>query len=189
MRVVISCVLRPSLSLSCSPSPAPPARPHCCPFCEAPSLTLAEQLGQSDVSVLVQWVAVSSRPNKDKGFAGATTYEVVEVVRDATQTLHAGARKLCSIANGAAQPGDLFILLGTKGANVEWASPLAVSETSYQYIKQAPSQGNAGLRNGSSTMHKFLEYPDPMVPADAYGEFANAPYKDIVPIKDAVPAR
>ena len=27
-----------------------------CPFCEAPSLTLTEQLNQADVAVLVQWV-------------------------------------------------------------------------------------------------------------------------------------
>ena len=34
---------------------------------------------------------------------------------------------------------------------------------------------------------RFLEYPDAMVATDAYGEFAIAPYKDIVPIKDEFP--
>ena len=29
---------------------------RCCPFCSAPSLTLSEQLTQSDAAVLVQWV-------------------------------------------------------------------------------------------------------------------------------------
>ena len=157
---------------------------NCCPFCEAPSLTLAEQLGESDVSVLVQWVAAES-PNKDKGFAGATTYEVVEVVRDATQTYAPGARIVLD-RERAAQAGDLFILLGTKGANVEWASPLAVSETSFQYIKQAPSKETPAAERLKYYV-RFLEYPDPMVSADAYSEFANAPYKDIAPIKDAFP--
>ncbi|MBL8852150.1 MAG: hypothetical protein JNG89_20930 [Planctomycetaceae bacterium] len=156
----------------------------CCPFCEAPSLTLAEQLGQSDVSVLVQWVEAQS-PDKDKGFAGSTTYEVVEVVRDVAQAYPAGTKVVLD-RERAGQPGDLFILLGTKGANVEWASPLSVSETSYQYIKQAPSK-ETPVAERLKYYTRFLEYQDPMVSADAYSEFANAPYKDIAPIKDDFP--
>jgi len=155
-----------------------------CPFCEAPSLTLTEQLGQADVGVLVQWVE-SQSPNKEKGFAGATTYEVVEVVHDATQEYKSGARILLD-RDRPAQPGDLFLLLGTKGTNVEWASPMAVSEASYQYIKQAPTQETPAVERLKYFV-KFLEYPDAMVSGDAYGEFANAPYKEMAPIKDAFP--
>jgi len=155
-----------------------------CPFCEAPSLTLTEQLNQADVSVLVQWVS-SESPNKEKGFAGATTYEVVEVVHDATMSYKAGAQILLD-RDRPAQPGDLFLLLGTKGTNVEWSSPMAVSEASYQYIKQAPTQETAAYERLKYFV-KFLEYPDAMVAGDAYGEFANAPYKDIVPVKDFFP--
>ena len=108
----------------------------CCPFCEAPSLTLTEQLSQADVSLLVQWVQAEPA-NREKGFAGATTYEVVEVVHDAAKAYETGVRVKLN-RERAANAGDLFILLGTKAASVEWASPLAVSETSYQYIKQAP---------------------------------------------------
>jgi hypothetical protein len=155
-----------------------------CPFCEAPSLTLTEQLGQSDVSLLVQW-AESQSANKDKGFAGSTTYEVVEVVRDPNKTYATGA-KIVLDRDRAGQPGDLFLLLGTKGTDVEWASPLAVTETSYQYIKQAPSK-ETPVSERLKYFVRFLEYPDAMVSSDAYGEFANAPYKDIVPIKDSFP--
>jgi hypothetical protein len=155
-----------------------------CPFCEAPSLTLTEQLNQSDVAALVQWYT-SEAPDKDKGFAGATTYEVVEVVHDASKSYEKGARIVLD-RDRPAQPGDLFLLLGTKGTNVEWASPMAVSETSYQYIKQAPTQETPAVERLKYFV-KFLEYPDAMVSGDAYGEFANAPYKDIVPVKDSFP--
>lgn len=155
-----------------------------CPFCEAPSLTLTEQLNQADVSLLVQWVE-AQKPNKEKGFSGATTYEVVEVVHDAGKAYKPGARVLLD-RERAAKPGDLFVLLGTKGTNVEWSSPLAVSETSYQYIKQAPTQETPAAERLKYFV-KFLEYPDAMVAADAYGEFANAPYKDIAPVKDSFP--
>jgi hypothetical protein len=155
-----------------------------CPFCEAPSLTLTEQLNQADVSLLVQWVKAEP-PDKDKGFAGATTYEVVEVVQNAGDAFHPGSRIKLDRERDA-KSGDLFVLLGTKGNGVEWASPLAVSEASYQYIKQAPSQETPNVERLKYFV-KFLEYPDPMVASDAYGEFANAPYKEIVPIKDAFP--
>ena len=50
-----------------------------CPLCNPAGLTLSEQLAQADVSVLVQWVE-SQSPNTEQGFAGATTYEVVEAI-------------------------------------------------------------------------------------------------------------
>lgn len=156
----------------------------CCPFCEAPSLTLAEQLGQADVSLLVQWVKAEPA-DRDKGFAGETTYEVVEVVQDAAKSYESGAHIKLS-RERVAKSGDLFVLLGNKGTSVEWASPLAVSEASYQYIKQAPSQETPAVERLKYFV-RFLEYPDQMVASDAYGEFANAPYRDIVPIKNEFP--
>ena len=155
-----------------------------CPFCEAPSLTLTEQLNQADVAVLVQYVE-SKAADREKGFAGETTYEVVDVVHDAAENYkHGGRIKLDR--DRAAKRGDLFLLLGTKGNGVEWASPLEVSEASFQYIKQAPSK-ETNTSERLKYFVRFLEYPDPLIAGDAYGEFANAPYADITPIKDTFP--
>jgi hypothetical protein len=156
----------------------------CCPFCEAPSLTLTEQLNQADVAVLVQYV--ESKPaDREKGFAGATTYEIVDVVHDAAENYKHGGRVTLD-RDRAAKRGDLFVLLGTKGNGVEWSSPLEVSETSFQYMKQAPSKETATSERLKYFV-KFLEYPDPLVANDAYAEFANAPYKDIAPLADTFP--
>ncbi len=156
----------------------------CCPFCEAPSLTLTEQLNQADVAVLVQYVE-SKAADREKGFAGETTYEIVDVVHDAGENYkHGGRIKLDR--DRAARRGDLFVLLGTRGNGVEWASPLEVSETSFQYMKQAPPK-EANTSERLKYFVRFLEYPDPLIASDAYGEFANAPYKDITPIKDTFP--
>lgn len=176
---LIACLAAALLAIAGNARPA-----VCCPFCEAPSLTLAEQLGQADVSLLVQWVKAEPA-DRDKGFAGETTYEVVEVVQDAAKSFESGAQIKLS-RERVAKSGDLFVLLGNKGTSVEWASPLAVSEASYQYIKQAPSQETPAVERLKYFV-KFLEYPDQMVASDAYGEFANAPYRDIVPIKDEFP--
>ena len=49
-----------------------------CPFCSAPSLTLTEQLSQSDVAVLAQWTE-AEKGTLEK--AGKTVFEVKEIVR------------------------------------------------------------------------------------------------------------
>lgn len=155
-----------------------------CPLCVPAGLTLAEQLAQADVSVLVRWVE-SQPPTKDQGFAGATTYEVVEVLSDAGDAYKAGARIVIN-KERAARPGDLFILLGVGETDVLWDVPRAVSEASYQYIRQAPSKETDPTERLPYFV-RFLESSDQLVSDDAYGELATAPYKDIVAIRDSLP--
>jgi len=218
-----------------------------CPFCSAPSLTLSEQIAQSDAIVLVQWVSGNMTEGQS---AGDTTYEIVKVVKqpgdmpakdaktatkeapatadtnavasdttgsgpgtgattttvekptDAEQpagadskptntstksetVLHAGDH-ITLARYRAGKPGDLFLLMGTKGTVIEWSSPLEVTEASFQYIIQAPSPETATAQRLKYFV-KFLEFPDPMVATDAYGEFANAPYKDIAQLSQDLP--
>jgi hypothetical protein len=150
-----------------------------CPFCAAPSLTLSEQLTQADAAVLVQWVDATAPTEKSPG---STQYVVVQVA-------HAGKEKLKKDDKivvpryRAGKKGDLFLLFGTKDSEIDWGSPLEVTEATYQYIVQAPSP-EAPTTKRLEYFLKFLEYPDQLVSNDAYGEFANAPYEDIVKIRD-----
>ncbi len=87
----------------------------------------------------------------------------------------------------AGKKGDLFLLMGTRnGSTIEWGSPLEVTETSYNYVVQAPSREKPARERLSYYM-KFLEFPDRTVADDAFAEFANAPYKDITPLADVMP--
>lgn len=179
----------------------PQASPAC-PFCSAPSLTLAEQLAQADAAVLVQWVSGEQpgRGSSDSEAAtdsaevsiptvrrsvGSTSYEIIEVVRGPEDKLKKG--ELVTISRyRAGRRGDLFLLLGTEAADLQWSSPLEVTETSFNYMKQAPSP-EALPRERLSYFVKFLEFPDSLISNDAYAEFANAPYKDITPIAEKIP--
>jgi hypothetical protein len=158
-----------------------------CPFCSAPSLTLTEQLAGSQAAVLVQW-AGGKPADREEGFSGTTEYEVVKIVNDETGTIEQGGTiTLDRYRTG--NKGDLFLLLGTvvvKDKQVEWSSPLEVTETSFNYITQAPSSETPTTERLAYFI-KFLEYPDPLVANDAYGEFANSPYKDITPLSDRMP--
>ncbi|MEW4531154.1 MAG: hypothetical protein ACF8PG_01495 [Maioricimonas sp. JB045] len=157
-----------------------------CPFCEAPSLTLTEQLNQADAAALVQWVK-GEPADREKGFPGTTTYEVIEVVHDSSGTLKP---KLPVVLDRyrAGKKGDLFLLLGTQTDSLEWSSPLEVTETAFQYMKQAPTKETPTQERLAYFM-QFLEYSDPMIATDAYGEFANAPYEDITPLAKKMPVK
>jgi len=152
-----------------------------CPFCAAPSLTLAEQLSQADAAALVMWAdAKKARQVKGKRLPSETTYEIREVIRNGRGAVKKGQRvRLSRFRSG--KKGDMFLLLGSKATKVEWGSPLPVTETSYQYIVQAPSPEAAANKRLAYFM-KFLEFAD-----DAYAEFANAPYKDIAAVSKLMP--
>lgn len=155
-----------------------------CPFCSAPSLTLCEQLNMSDAAVLVQWES-GQAADREKGFPGSTEYSVLKVVHDSSETLKpSGVIKLDRYRS--AKKGDMFLLLGTKTTELEWGSPLEVTETSFNYITQAPTK-EAKPAERLAYFVKFLEFPDTIVADDAYGEFANAQYKDIASVQDQFP--
>jgi len=158
---------------------------YACPFCAAPSLTMAEQVAQSDATVLVIW---SSGIKGTDDSAGSTTFEVKQVVRNFKDSVKVG-EKITLPRYRAAKAGDLFMLMGTqteKGKSIEWGSPLEVTETSFNYIAQAPSP-ELPVAKRLEYYVKFLENPQDLIANDAYGEFANAPYEDITKLGDKLP--
>lgn len=163
-----------------SPLPAALA----CPFCGVAQMTLTEQLAQADAAALVQWVG-GEKDTEAK--PGNTTYQVKQVVKGPKSL--AKDQKVTLDRYRTAKPGDLFFLLGTDigdGKGLEWGSPLEVSETSFNYMAQAPSP-EAPPAKRLAYFLKFMEFPDPIVSNDAFGEFANAQYKDIEQIADQLP--
>ena len=154
----------------------------CCPFCSAPSLTLSEQVAQSDAVVLVKW-ARGTKPTEES--AGSTDYEVVDVTRTSGETI-SRETPIVLPRYRAGKDGDLFLLMGTLGRSLEWGSPIEVTDSGYQYIRESPSP-RADPTERLTYYVRFLEHPDQLVSNDAYAEFANAPYKDITPLADSMP--
>lgn len=153
-----------------------------CPFCSAPSLTLSEQLAQADAVVLVEW-ADAVKPEGDS--AGSTTYKVRQIVKNAGDAVKKDEKiTLARYRDG--KTDDLFVLTGTKATVIDWSSPLEVNEASFNYMVNAPSP-EVPTEKRLEYYLKYLEFPDPMVATDAYGEFANAPYENIVPLAKLMP--
>jgi len=153
-----------------------------CPFCSAPSLTLSEQLDQADVVALVKWREGQAPKEQDPGF---TVYEIVELSQKGKSQLKVG-EEVQLVRYRAAKSGDLFLLLGTLGQTLEWSSPMEVTKDSYAYLQGLPAPTEPTAKRLSYFL-KYLEHSDVMVSNDAYGEFANAPYKDIKSLKASFP--
>lgn len=155
-----------------------------CPFCSAPSLTLTEQLSGADAAVLVKWVGGTAAKATD---AGSTDFEVIEVVRQSEAGKLQKGSKVNLIRYRSGKMGDLFLLLGTVGAgNVEWGSPLEVTQAGYEYMKNSPKPDQPAVKRLTYFL-KYLEHPDHIIGDDAFGEFANASYSDVVQLAKEMP--
>jgi len=155
-----------------------------CPFCSAPSLTMAEQLAQSDAILLVKWTGGKPATGSD---GGTTEFEILDIVR---QPMSGGLKRggtISLVRYRAAKTGTLFALLGTKaGATIDWGSPIEVTSDSFAYMKNAPAP-DVEPRKRLKFFLQHLDSADPMISADAYGEFANAQYADIAAIAPQFP--
>lgn len=155
-----------------------------CPFCSAPSLTLSEQVNQADASVLVKWVGGTQAKISD---SGSTEFEIIDVVHQHEGGKLAKGGKITLVRYRPAKAGDEFMLFGTKvDQAIEWGSPLEVSKTAYEYMRNSPKP-TAAPADRLKYFLKYLEAEDKMVADDAFGEFANAAYADVAKISADLP--
>ena len=172
------------LALAVAAAIVPTTSAVACPFCSAPSLTLTEQLAGADSSVLVKWIGGTPAKPTD---AGKTEFEVVEVVHQAASGKLQKGSKISLIRYRAGKVGDLFLLLGTLGGgSIEWGSPLEISQAGFDYMKNSPSPDQQAIVRLAYFL-KYLENADQMISDDAFGEFANASYADVVKLSKEMP--
>ncbi len=157
-----------------------------CPFCPPASVTLSEQVAESDAVVLGSWVKSSKTEQEDSALT-VTTFEVVSALKDFREAFKQGSQ-ITVPEEVPGQAGNLFLLFGialeTDLDVLTWDTPKPISEIGYQYVRQAPAPETPKEKRLRYFL-KFLEYPDPLLSDDAYSEFAGADYEDLVLIKEA----
>lgn len=152
-----------------------------CPFCGEKTRTLSELVAESDYVVLAQWASTTAESVPEQ----VTKYEIVQVVRDPGKA-YKPAQSISFERIIPGKSGDLVLILGKrpitgKSELANWRDPIEMSEVAFQYVMQAPSP-ESPIEKRLLYFSRFLEYPDPVIAKDAYGEFANSAYKDIVPV-------
>lgn len=156
-----------------------------CPLCGQPTVTLSERYARAEAALLVEWV---SAKEASEGIPDSTTYEIAQVQRASEGAFKKGQR-LTVDGYHAGKSGSLVLLLGNKAetGSIKWDyPPVDVSETSFQYIVQAPSPETPRIRRLEYFV-RFLEYPDPTIANDAFAEFVNAPADDIFAVSGKLP--
>lgn len=159
-----------------------------CPFCSAPSLTLSEQATQSEVVLLAEWKETVKDATDDGEENASATFVVKKVMKGPFEP----GQTIKQAGYQPGEKGDLFLLTGLGADVVQWDIPAPFTGAAFKYLADAPPPQKT---DGEKVPYRqrlpyfvgFLEYPDETIASDAYGEFANAPYEEIVAIKDALP--
>ena len=156
-----------------------------CPFCDAPTLMMAEQVEQSDHLLLGRWQK-GQKPTD--AAAGSSTFEILEISKSLSDRFEPGATlELPHYVAGSEQKN--YLLMGPDGRLADWHIPQEVSDAAWTYLANIPTPvvDPAQQTERLAYFLDFLEHPDLIVSNDAYGEFASAPYEIIKPLRDRIP--
>lgn len=156
-----------------------------CPFCEAPSLTLAEQVDQSGHLLLGEWI--SGTPSTPES-AGTSRFKVVKVAKSSKDNFAPG-QEVELPQYIAAEEGDRYILMGPELDFTDWHIPNEATEESWAYLSGLPMPETEQEKQVERLAYfiEYLQHEDLSVSNDAYAEFAAAPYEVITPLADRLP--
>ncbi len=155
-----------------------------CPFCAAVSLTFSEEINNSQVAVIAKLVQAPEKP----GAAATGSLEVSKAKFEMIQVIKGqdalGTSKMLEVVYfGDNKPGTKFLIMGIDPPNINWGTPIAITDRAQEYVVKAmelPKEGADRL----AFFQDYLEDSDEMLARDAYDEFAKMPYAGVVGLKD-----
>jgi len=156
-----------------------------CPFCDAPSLTMSEQVGQSAHLMLAQWIG-GEKPTSES--AGTAVFRIVDVARSEDDLFKAEME--LELPQYIVGKEELFyVLMGPSTRLVDWHVPAPATKSAWEYVAQLPPLETEPEKQIERLAYflDYLQHPELMVSNDAYAEFAAAPYEIITPLKDRMP--
>ncbi|MCR9197167.1 MAG: hypothetical protein NXI04_00850 [Planctomycetaceae bacterium] len=156
-----------------------------CPFCDAPSLTMSEQVGQSAHLLLAQWIG-GEKPTSES--AGTAVFRIVDVARSEDDLFKAEME--LELPQYIVGKEELFyVLMGPGTRLVDWHVPAPATKSAWEYVAQLPPLETEPEKQIERLAYflDYLQHPELMVSNDAYAEFAAAPYEIITPLKDRMP--
>ncbi len=154
-----------------------------CPFCTAVKQTFAEEVGAADAAVIAKLVSPPPKPNSTSvvNKFPESKFEIIEVIKGQAAV---GKTKQLSLAYFGESPvGSKFLVMGIDPANLNWSTPIMISDRGCDYLHQALKQPKDGPER-LVFFQDYLEDSDEMLARDAYDEFAKAPYSLVKQIKD-----
>ncbi|MCH8924240.1 MAG: hypothetical protein IIA67_13960 [Planctomycetes bacterium] len=173
-----------------------PTAARACPFCPKVGVTLASQIESAQIALIARLVEKrtivlpSQRTGDSLGNAiekGKSTFVIVRVVKG--EKLVAGRRRFKAVYLDEAPPGTLFLAMGgaaskeTGSKELVWQPPLSIGASGPRYVDAVLKLPAGGPRR-LAFFQEHLRDKHPTLAEDAFAEFAKAPYKDVVGLKD-----
>ncbi len=177
MRFIFAALI---LSLS-----LPTATASMCPFCDAPTLTLAEEIDQSSHVLLAKWVGGTAPTDVS---AGTATFEILEVAESEDAAFKIGQ----TIELPQYLAGDKaakYLLMGPGTRVIDWQIPREVSDAGWKYLSHLPSPVTSPEAKIKRLRYfiDYLQHSELAISNDAYGEFASAKYDTIKALRKEFP--
>ncbi len=144
-----------------------------CPFCNAVSQTLRQEMASTDVVAIARIVPGSETES-------TAVFEIEKVVQG--NGLVKPGQTVTVNYYGKAGPDQHFLLMGVDPPKLLWSSPLPVAGEAIQYIESIQNLPDDPVKRLEFYID-YLEHPDSMLARDAYDEFASAPYGDLKQLK------
>ena len=156
-----------------------------CPFCGAGQMTLSEDMRANDVAVICKLVA---RPPKQEADAppeaSDCTFEIVQTLKGGDVLAKQADPKHVKILYFGEKPlGSTFLAFAVDPTNLAWGTPTLLSERALKYVATLPTLPESGPQR-LVFFQNYFEDADSLLAADAYDEFAKAPYADLKGMKD-----
>jgi hypothetical protein len=149
-----------------------------CPFCSAVSLTFGEEINNSQVAVIAKLTAAPPPATDANSLDVAKAkFEIIKVLKG--EDVLGKERKLEAVYFGDSAVGSTFLILGIDPPNINWSTPIALSERGVEYV----TRGMELPKEGADRLFFFQDYledKDETLARDAYDEFAKAPYPDVL---------
>lgn len=153
-------------------------------ICYSEPPTLSDELRGAEVVILARWVDAAPllpvEQQADVIVPGSTEFEVTDILRDASESF-ASTDHIVVPRFRTGIPDDFYLLLGEGEDQPYWRKVIAISEACHTYFRDAPAR-TAEAQEKLRYRAEFLENPDPMIAAEAWGEFAFADNADLVPV-------
>jgi hypothetical protein len=178
-----------SIILSLIAVAATPLASLACPFCSAEQSTLTEEMATSDAAVIATLVKPADQYTDAPRDAidpdsGKATFRVKHVLFGPEELGDTTELEAIYFGEPDLEASYLIRGIGKPPAEpLEWAIPLALSETAVEYVKQLRTLPESGA-DRIAFFQDYLQHEDPMLSQDAYDEFARAPYADLKGLKE-----
>ena len=161
-----------------------------CPFCSPVSQTFSQEIKSSDVVAIVTLKELAPSRNTDdlsqSDFDPSrnipkATFEIQDILKGAEHLADRG--EIQAVYFGEAAAGAMFTITALGAPDLDWSTPLEISERVRDYLVTVAGQAIEGPERLVFFMN-HLEDEEDILARDAYDEFARAPYEDVKALRE-----